>query len=485
MTIKHVAMDPNDPRLQGGVNRKTSDDASNTEKSNLLIKYCQQRKDIDDSFKHFHLETNFWQISKYSELYNKFNFGSNSDLSIDSMIANQEKKMNSLSRRSKKAVATAWNSFRRSMSFFDLFTDLRLLYLVSTSSGDPIISFIIVLSVSLVCPYFVSYSCGVKLFFINRDNNYDMKNLQKSNSYDGYVALKKIIAFLSLSPIGVFYYLFLDLIDIVFVYYKLFIFLFRGKSENDIKLLEEMVSNQLGMTRMDYEGIKRQRATATLMFKTIPQATIQLLLLWNVFEHDDSLEPANVQPLDVYLSITTAILNSIFQVLRLRLESRACNETFNQYCLECLLARISWIPFEKHISAFLNGTSEKDTQLNKTFSNDVAILTEINAGSGETNINGNTSNPATKIINYNINYNYPCGISQTIGYAPKVEFDFSSMTIQKLISTINLSKQDKNRHLQINFGKSLRLINFGNLMSLFESCVEKGIEIIGTYVSSL
>ena len=32
----------------------------------------------------------------------------------------------------------------------------------------------------------------------------------------------------------------------------------------EMKLLEEMVAKQLGMSRMNYEGIKRQRATAQL-----------------------------------------------------------------------------------------------------------------------------------------------------------------------------------------------------------------------------
>ena len=244
---------------------KTRDPTTDKNKrSDLLVKYFQQRHEIDDLFKDCRLETNIWDKSEYSDLCDKFRNGYK-DSSISAMIATEEKKMNSFMARSKKGIQTIWNSFRRSMSFLDLFTDIRLLYLISTSDHDIKTSYIIVLSVSLVCPYIVSYSCGVKLFHINRDNNYDIKNFTQSNSFDGYVALKKIIAYLSLSPIGVLYFLLLDLIDIVFVYYKLFAIIFFGKNEAEMKLLEEMVAKQLGMSRMDYEGIKRQRSTAQLM----------------------------------------------------------------------------------------------------------------------------------------------------------------------------------------------------------------------------
>ena len=228
----------------------------------LFIKYFQNKQEIDDLFQDCSLETNIWQNSEYSEMCDKYR-SHHGDLSIFAMIQGEQKKMNSFTKRCKKGVQTIWNSFRRSMSFLDLFTDIRLLYLVSIAD-PPIIPFIIVLSVSLVCPYIVSYSCGVKLFHINRDNNYDIKNFTQSNSFDGYVALKKIVAYLSLSPVGVLYFLFLDLIDILFVYYKLFAIIFFGKNEIEMKLLEEMVAKQLGMSRMDYEGIKRQRATSQL-----------------------------------------------------------------------------------------------------------------------------------------------------------------------------------------------------------------------------
>ena len=159
--------------------------------------------------------------------------------------------------------------------------------------------------------------------------------------------LKKIVSYLTLSPIGVFYFLFLDLIDILFVYSKLIVILFLGKTEIELKLLEEMVAKQLKMTLMNSKGI------------------IQGLLLVNVFGCDgDSLQAANVEASEVYLSIISGLYRA-FQVLRLKLHSGTCNETFSDYCLECLMPRISWIPIETYVSAFLNGKS-KDEKTNVT-----------------------------------------------------------------------------------------------------------------------
>ena len=261
-------------RNNDGVNRKEKENADsnkqhhididrkNMRKKDLYIEYYGRRKEINNTLSNCRLSSNFWDDgSELNDICSPNMIDREFD--IEKMIAQETAKLNSWKNRLKKIVQSMWNSLRRSLSFVDLFTDLRLLYLVSTSN-NPILDFVIILSVSVVCPYIVSYSCGVKLFFINRDNNYDVKNLIVTNSYDGYVAFKKVIAYLSLSPIGVLYFLFLDLIDILFVYYKLIVVIFFGKNEIEMKKLEEIVAKQLGMTRMDYEGIKRQRATAQL-----------------------------------------------------------------------------------------------------------------------------------------------------------------------------------------------------------------------------
>ena len=141
--------------------------------------------------------------------------------------------------------------------------------------------------------------------------------------------------------------------------------------------------------------------------ETIPQSIFQTLLLFEVFK---GLSEANIRPIDVYLSVLSAFINSIVQILRLIIESKACGESFTQYSLECLLARISWIPNQKKISKLLKtGNALKTMQIEP--------------------------------ITFDIKYQLPCTSWNTISkYHPKVEFDFSSLTIQfcVLYSTFSL-----------------------------------------------
>ena len=111
-----------------------------------------------------------------------------------------------------------------------------------------------------------------------------------------------------------------------------------------------------------------------LLFETIPQAALQVLLIVGIISTGKS---TSIEPFDVYLSVASATLNSIFQIIRLKLESEACNEAFYLSCLQCLMARISWIPFQKWIEKYLSNPNEN-----------------------------NKSNNEMKIIDYNINYSY-------------------------------------------------------------------------------
>ena len=459
-------------------------------------------------------------FSKFTLVDDFFNlFWTKSDIlnSIDDLLSNTTaSKEISLSKRSKNSLMAMWIGFRRTVSFVDLFTDAYLLYLVSRIK---MMSLTIVLSISIVCPYIVSYSCAIKLFFMNSDRNsnvYDNKNNNgikdgNKNKNKNIQGLKKLFKYLGISPIGVFYLICLDFIDIIFSYYTFIVIFFFGKSEFEMKLLQETVANQLGMSIMDYEGLKRQRAVTMLMYETIPQAIIQMLLIFGLFTSDTSddtsdtsdtndtnvTNAANIDETSVYTSVCFAVLNSIFQILRLRSEAQAVREPFYQYCLQCLMARISWIPFKNEIVTFLSGDDDEKRDKNK-------------------------------YISYNIKYPIPCGISSLVTFKPKVGFDFSSITINQFISIVDLpskykqktsktflqfnknknNKNNKNHKnnkrkdidslvtvlsmdspqtqeeeehaaLHIDFGKSLRLVNFEDLVNLLETCSKRNIIIDG------
>ena len=155
-------------------------------------------------------------------------------------------------KRIKKGGENLWAGFQRTTSLLDIFTDINLLILASKGGVLPLT---IGLFVSLICPYVLSYSCGIKLFFVRHSSN---------AITDQYTVLQKLLVYLNVLPFGVLYYMILDLIDCLFTFYKIFAITFRGKQEYEIKLTEEQLAVQLGMSRMNYEGIKRQRSVGQL-----------------------------------------------------------------------------------------------------------------------------------------------------------------------------------------------------------------------------
>ena len=150
------------------------------------------------------------------------------------------------------------------------------------------------------------------------------------------------------------------------------------------------------------------------MFETIPQGVLQACIAFDIWTVGD----ADISKDDVYWSIATAIINSMVQIIKLKLESRACDEKFLTYSLECLMARIGWIPFQKQITKIL----DKSQHL----------------GLG-------TQSAADKTINYNIKYGLPFNLSKwnfctcLSKYKASLDFDFSTLTIQLINSCFFVS----------------------------------------------
>ena len=89
---------------------------------------------------------------------------------------------------------------------------------------------------------------------------------------------------------------------------------------------------------MNWEGIKRQKKVSQMMFETIPQVTIQLLLFMNFIP---GLEiTGGITTTDIALSCTAAIANAGMEMTKLYIESKAVEESFLQYALTCFMARV-------------------------------------------------------------------------------------------------------------------------------------------------
>ena len=138
----------------------------------------------------------------------------------------------------KKYLIYTFTAFFRSLSLIDLITDIILLYKASQVASDntSMMPFVMCLFVSIVAPYILSYSSGVKLF-LNR------------HTFDDLSGFKFVLVVLYLLPTGVIYFILLDGLDILLTYYRWVLFFVFQWSILDIKKLEETLANQIGFER--------------------------------------------------------------------------------------------------------------------------------------------------------------------------------------------------------------------------------------------
>ena len=170
-----------------------------------ILDYVTNSDEIENIFDKFELKKDDLNGLNNLLLKNQNNIA----MSLEKLMLLSNAKYNSFAKKSKKTIEIIWNAFRRSISLLDIITDIRLLYFASKAN---LLALTVIISLSLICPYIVSYSCGIKLFFINNNNSVN------SNSNDGinYIGLKRIFAYFIASPLGVFYFIFLDLFDVLF-----------------------------------------------------------------------------------------------------------------------------------------------------------------------------------------------------------------------------------------------------------------------------
>ena len=153
----------------------------------------------------------------------------------------------------------------RILSVADLITDILLLIAVENQEVLNM-HFAMILFVSIVSPYILSYSCGVKHFFIrgfihSGTSNSLVSNSETSNETQ-FLSKNGIETFfnaLYLLPCGVLYFILLDVVDLFFVLYKFWRIAVFSDDDQALYLVHEKLCQQLGMDTMHYEGLTRQR----------------------------------------------------------------------------------------------------------------------------------------------------------------------------------------------------------------------------------
>ena len=121
---------------------------------------------------------------------------------------------------------------------------------------------------------------------------------------------------------------------------------------------------------------------------------------------------------ELILSTCTAFANGTAQFLRIYLESRAVEESFVEYALNCGLGRVRWVPFERKIINILSADNESGDNmasmnsgilLERSGSNDNYSIGSISPQSGDESVTMSAPNerPKEQIVSYRIKYDIP------------------------------------------------------------------------------
>eukprot|EP01084_Bolivina_argentea_P002010 3706_1 len=337
----------------------------------------------------------------------------------------------------------------------DAVTDIILL---TKASQNEAVAFTMILFVTLLAPFILSYSSGIQLFLY-----------RKTFSNINVLSFKGFLLLMYLFPSGIFYFILTDVADALLQIYKFLSFSIACKSNDDLIRMESSVAEYFNMSRMDWISLKKQKVIAQLFFETVPQVSLQALLFFNLIP-GKSL--TGITDSDLILSISSAVVNCVLQSFQLYAESVAVRESIHQYALHCITARFSWIPYLHEINKFLK------------YDKDDSSTSNYIGKKGCCSFHRRDTNDDNKTINYDIKFRFP--LLSCLGEekaAIPVDYDFSTITIRALIAAIKAGKgdklqdKDKNDAIAIKFGNSLRLLGVRDIISLMQVCSKHNIKL--------
>ena len=135
------------------------------------------------------------------------------------------------------------------LSLTDLVTDLILLYNaarygnrsdITTQERRTILPITITLFLSVVTPYIISYSSGIKLFL-------------KRKTFDELTGFSQMALIFYLLPTGPLFFILVDLLDLILGILRIFLFVIFGWSLYEINKFELNLAELFGMDRMNWE----------------------------------------------------------------------------------------------------------------------------------------------------------------------------------------------------------------------------------------
>ena len=127
---------------------------------------------------------------------------------------------------------------------------------------------------------------------------------------------------------------------------------------------------------------------------------------------------------DLLLSIIAAIVNSIYQISKIKLESNLVGESFVQYCLTCIIARVRWYPFQSTLNNIMLGS--------------INLVDETKLYNDNNKNNDSIGSDSSSLLRIKFYDLMSLPLIDKIGIPqPKIEFDFSHVTVRYVLKFHN------------------------------------------------
>lgn len=206
---------------------------------------------------------------------------------------------------------------------------------------------------TIMLPYYTVYSSLMTFKIVDIRK----KKLILAGSHENLSAWELIKVFLMILPSML---VLMAIIDVIFMGINLivtvgmlllFVILRPCKKERAAYERYEYWHNRFftllfGMSIMDVRGFKCQRTILQLQLESFPQILFQVYLWRRIkqLQRENFNATISVSPEAIEVSILTAIVHLVFEVLNLRLESKTSKTNFLDYMIACYSARQGWLP---------------------------------------------------------------------------------------------------------------------------------------------
>eukprot|EP01083_Nonionella_stella_P295544 1004441_1 len=261
-------------------------------------------------------------------------------------------------------VELIYSTFVESLSMADFITDFLVLKQLFEGGHQWWSSWMVLMMLS---SYLVSFSV-VGTLFVNAVSTFVQKRqLTKQSKCSCQYVLFVLMAMLLMTPLSVLYFFIVDVVFMIYILISALLYFLTCSYVDITDFIDDYVFQKvLGMNRMQVIGYRRLRTLSQLLFETVPQCLLQLHMLR--VSNLDGLDTSSLM-----MSILFALLHMLFEGIIIYSDSKACDSSVLEYGLQCLHARMNWIPytgvFETRLKQQIKAIEHHDAHADDDLSN--------------------------------------------------------------------------------------------------------------------